>query len=110
MTLVKPTDIGGAASSAPLAGKYIINCPDPLNPTMIYSTEEISWNSWAPSIEHRLQIDIPFLQSRIQVKDLGVSGQYYWENARRFAIIFEGMDMDMPECYLSTGVLEPLTG
>ena len=30
MTLVKPTDIGGASSSAPLSGKYKINCPDPL--------------------------------------------------------------------------------
>ena len=30
MTLVKPTDIDGASSSAPLSGKYKINCPDPL--------------------------------------------------------------------------------
>lgn len=36
--------------------------------------------------------------------------QHYWNNARRFAIIFEGMDVDMPQCYLTSGVTEPLTG
>lgn len=35
ITVVRPTDIGGSASSAPLAGRYIINCPDPSNPLAI---------------------------------------------------------------------------
>ena len=55
MSLVLPTDVGGHASSAPLEGKYIINCPDPLNPTAIAQTKEISYGSWGPSIEHIIQ-------------------------------------------------------
>ena len=35
ITLVKPEEVGGAISSAPLQGRYIINCPDPLNPNTI---------------------------------------------------------------------------
>ena len=44
------------------------------------------------------------------MKDLAVKDQDYWENARRFAIIFDGMDVDMPQCYITTGINEPLTG
>lgn len=48
--------------------------------------------------------------SKVYVKDLGVKDQSYWDNARRFAIIFEGMDVDMPQCYITSGIDEPLTG
>ena len=110
MTLIKPTDLGGSASSAPLGGKYIINCEDPVNPGVIAKTREISWASWGPSIEHILMQDMPFLSSKIVVKDLGVKDQSYWENARRFAIIFEGMDVNMPQCYITSGIDDPMTG
>lgn len=110
LTLVKPTDIGGVASSAPLAGSYIINCPDPLNPAAILQTREIEWYHWDKTIEHILQQDIPFLSSKIIVDDRSVKNQDYWENARRFSITFEGMDVDMPQCYITTGINDPLTG
>ena len=110
MSMIKPTDMGGFSSSAPLAGNYIINCPDPLNPATIHQSREIGWGWWAPSIEHALQQDMPFLSSKILVEDMGVKDQWYWENARRFAIKFEGMDVDMPQCFLTTGISTPLTG
>jgi hypothetical protein len=110
MTLTKPTDQGGISSSSPLSGNYIINCPDPDNNAAILSTREIHWSSWGPSIEHALMQDIPFLSSKIVVKDLGVKGQSYWDNARRFAIIFEGMTKDMPQCYITTGINSPMAG
>ena len=51
ITLVKPTDLGGLSSSAPLAGRYIINCPDPSNPSVIAKTSELRFGDWAPKIE-----------------------------------------------------------
>ena len=110
ISLVKPTEVGGSASSAPLTGNYRVNCPDPLNPSAIAHTEDIAWYSWAPSIQHRLEMDIPFLTGRVRVEDLNVRGQHYWENARRFALIFEDMDVDMPQCYITTGIDAPLEG
>jgi hypothetical protein len=55
-------------------------------------------------------MDIPFLTGRVRVEDLNVRGQRYWENARRFALIFEDMDVDMPQCYITTGIEAPLEG
>ena len=108
MTLIKPTDLGGSYSSIPVGGNYIINCEDPLNPGVIAKTGEIGWNWWGPSIEHKIMQDIPFLSSKIHVKDLTVRGQsWYLENGKRFAIIFDGMDVDMPQCFITSGINEP---
>ena len=110
LTLVKPTDLGGTPSSAPLRGNYVINCPDPSNPAAIFPTREIRYDQGAITIEHVLQKDIPFLPNKVRVKDLRVKGEPYKDNARRFAIVFEGMDVDMPQCYLTPGASVPLSG
>ena len=44
--LVKPTEVGGHASSAPLSGNFRVNCPDPLNPSAIAQTEDLSYDTW----------------------------------------------------------------
>ena len=67
ITLVKPTDVGGAASSAPLSGSYRINCPDPLNPAAIVTTEDIEYRSWFLTIQHKIERNIPFLAGRVRV-------------------------------------------
>ena len=54
--------------------------------------------------------DTPFLSSKIVIKDLGVKDQSYWGNSRRFSIIFEDMDVDIPQCFLTTGIDDPMTG
>jgi hypothetical protein len=110
ISLVKPTEVGGSPSSAPLSGNFRINCPDPLNPSAIAQTEDISWAWSYVSIHHEIERRIPFLAGRMRVAHLNVRGQSYYENARRFALIFEDMDVDMPQCYLTTGVEEPLGG
>jgi hypothetical protein len=112
LTLVLPTDLGGSASSAPLGGSYVIKCgdPDPANAGVVHQTREIKYNTWKASIEHILQQDMPFLSSKIIVEDLGVKDQSYWENARRFAIVFEGMDANMPQCELVSAINDPITG
>ena len=49
--------------------------------------------------------------SKIHIKDLTVRGQSnYYENGRRFAIIFDGVDVDMPQCYISSSINDPLIG
>ena len=72
MTLIKPTELGGIIGSLPLGGKYNINCPDPTNPLVIVTTGDIGWNWWGASVEHKLMQDIPFLSSKIYIKDLTV--------------------------------------
>lgn len=72
ITVVRPTDIGGSLSTAPLAGSYILNCPDPSNPLAIAQTREIAFNDWAPGIQVIIDEDIPFLAGRVVVKDLSV--------------------------------------
>ena len=72
--LKKPTDLGGLASSAPLEGKYILNCPDPIDPAVIHQTREINHMDWGPGIEQYIDKDIPFLASKTSVQDLGVTG------------------------------------
>ena len=110
VTVVKPTDVGGALGTAPLGGSYIINCPDPGNPLAIAQTTEIQWHEWAPGIEIAINENIPFLAGRVNVKDLHVPNQHYWENARRFSITFSGLEVDAPQCYATSGVTTPITG
>jgi len=110
ISVVRPTDIGGALGTAPLSGSYILNCPDPANPLMIHQTPEIKFNDWGPGIETKINENIPFLAGRVTVKDLGVPDQYYWENARRFALTFSGAEFDVPQCYATSGVIDPMTG
>lgn len=78
ISVIRPNDIGGQASSAPLDGSYIITCSDPANPTDSKSTREIIYYEWGPGIEHIIYEDIPFLASKVTVKDLGVPNQSYW--------------------------------
>lgn len=110
ITIVKPTEVGGSPSSAPLSGNFRVNCPDPLNPSAVAVTDDISFNYWNIGIQGMIEASMPFLRDRIRVIDMNVYGQRYRENARKLAIVFEGMDIDMPQCYLTSGVEEPISG
>ena len=112
ITLVKPTEVGGSASSAPLTGNFRVNCPDPLNPSAVAVTDDIPFGYWEVGIAHKIEAGIPFLNGRIRVVNMNVHGHptHYFGNARKFAIIFEDMDVDMPQCYLTNGVEEPIAG
>ena len=96
LSLVRPTDDGGFASSDPLSGNYRINCPHPADPAVIEFTREIKYDTNSITIEHILQKDISFLPNKVRVKGMKVKGQKYIQNARRFGIVFEGMQEDMP--------------
>ena len=112
ITLVKPTEVGGSASSAPLTGNFRVNCPDPLNPSAVAVTDDIPFGYWEVGIAHKIEAGIPFLNGRIRVVNMNVHGHptHYRGNARKLAIIFEDMDVDMPQCYLTNGVEEPIAG
>ena len=110
LSLVRPTESGGFSSSDPLRGNYVINCPHPDQPSVIEKTREIKYDTNSITIEHILQKDISFLANKVRVKGMRVKGQKYIDNARRFGIVFEGMQEDMPQCFLTSGTDDPLTG
>ena len=66
-TLVKPTEVGGSASSAPLKGNFRVNCPDPLNPSAVAVTDDIPFNHWDVGILSTIEAGIPFLNGRVRV-------------------------------------------
>lgn len=107
MTL--PTDPSGSASTAPLTGSFIINCPDPSNPSAIAQSRELEWWRGERDIERYLSEDIPFLASRVYVRGIWTENGYF-QNARKFAIQFLGIHQDMPQCFLSSGQTDPLEG
>ena len=38
------------------------------------------------------------------------SGEQYFENGRRFTILFREVDLDSPQCTITSSIPEPLTG
>ena len=67
ITLVKPTEVGGSASSAPLSGNFRVNCPDPLNTSAVAVTEDIPFNHWDLGIQSKMEAAMPFFNGRIRV-------------------------------------------
>ena len=43
---------------------------------------------------------IPFAAGRVWVREIGDSDEPYWQNRRRFNVLFQGVEHDVPQCYL----------
>ena len=55
-----------------------------------------------------MQLFIPHLQFKMHVRNL--YDYQYRENGVTFAVIFDGYHGDVPECTISSGVNNPMTG
>jgi len=110
ISLITPTDVGGLSSTAPLEGSFIIECPHPDNVLATVSTPELDIKRWTPGVEYEISKSIPFLASKIYLREMKVKDQDYWENARKFAITFVDLEQDVPQCTIKSGVITPMTG
>lgn len=97
-------------SSAPLAGKFTLNCPDPSNPLVIYSTEPMNYDISISSLQNRIDSDIANLIGKVEVKAFKRANEEYYENGRRFTIMFREVEEDTPQCTIASDIAEPLTG
>ena len=70
ISIIKPTETekGGIQSSPPLGGKYIVNCPNPDNPSEIAKSRELDFNRWYGGLQWDLDQDFPWLSSRIWIR------------------------------------------
>lgn len=110
ITVVTPQETG-VMSSPPLAGYWNFNCPDPSNPALIYTTENIPWYDSFAAIQNHIDATMPFLASKVWVKLAdSEDNQWYYENQRNFYIVADGLDQDLPQCYITSSADAPLTG
>jgi hypothetical protein len=103
---------GSQLSSPPLRGNVIFNCPDPLTGE-VWKSNEMGWATWEGSLEFDLARDIPHLASAVRVWDLydsEYSHVHYRDNAVAWMISFQDYEGDVPQCYLTSGSNNPLTG
>ena len=110
ITISTPQELGNM-SSAPLDGYFVINCPDPANSAVIYSTSDIGpWES-VEVIQLRIDDKIPYLASKVTVRELpSEDDEDYWQNQVNFLILFRDVEFDVPQCFLSKSDSIPLTG
>lgn len=93
-------------SSEPLQGSYVITCRN--SEQVEFKTREIGYQESAEMVNLYLQLDVPFLQLKVLVRD---SLAYkYIENGISLAIVFLGFQKDQPSCEISSGTQDPITG
>jgi len=93
-------------SSTPLGGKFQIQCTDFEGND--FTSIEMSYNHWTQGIDKDVQRSIPFLAFNIYVRDLW--DYSYRENGVTFAVIFDGIEGQIPLCSIENGANTPMTG
>ena len=84
----------------------MITCPD--SQGNLYETGEFKYTESTNGLDFWMQLYIPHLQFKMQVRNLWEYS--YRENGVAFAVIFDGVHEDVPECTISSGVNDPMTG
>lgn len=93
-------------SSTPLGGKFRIQCTD--FDGNDWTTGDIGYGHWVQGIDKVIQQKMPFLAFRTHTRELY---EYdYRENGVAFAVVFEGVEGQIPECSLLDGDSAALTG
>ena len=93
-------------STEPLSGSFKITCPDANGFEL--STREFDITHWVEGIDYYMQLEIPFTQFKIQVRNMHEIE--YRQNGIQLAIIFQDYHDDAPECRLESGTDTPLEG
>jgi hypothetical protein len=111
--IVKPSDEGGIASSAPLTGKFTIQCKDTFEKTHI--SPIMNFDQWDEGVRVAF-LSMPYLRGKVRVYAPNGGPEslawpyYYSENGKHFIAIFEGFDSNPPKCDIVSDSTTPLTG
>jgi hypothetical protein len=110
-----PYGASGITSSKPLAGSYIIKCPDPNG--KVFQTRPQAYNvKSADLIQQDFDEDIGWLRGRVtihQSKNGLIADEFkfnYPENGINLFLIFEGLDFNPPQCTIESDSNNPITG
>lgn len=113
VTVVPPYQ-GGIPSSKPLAGSFIIKCPDPNG--KVFQTRPQAVSAKVESIQSDFEEDISWLRGKVRVQrsyDGNLENAYMFnhpENGVNLFLIFDGLNFNPPQCTLDSDINNPLTG
>ena len=93
-------------SSSTLTGSYQITCRD--SSQVEFVSREINFDQTADMVNLYLQLDVPFFQFKILVRE--THAYDYKQNGVSLAIVFLDLKQDVPQCEISSGVEDPIMG
>lgn len=113
--IVKPSDtaLGGIQSSAPLSGKFTIQCKDKND--VLHTSAIMNYDQWDEGIRVTF-FNMPYLRGKVRVyapnggPESRAWPYYYSENGKYFIAIFDGFNENVPKCDIVSDTTNPLTG
>lgn len=113
VTVVPPYN-GGIPGSLPLAGSYVIKCPDPNG--KVFKTRPQVFSRGAMEIQADFDEDISWLRGKVTIQD-SIDGTLannflynYKENGVNLFLTFDGLHSNPPQCTIESDTTSPLTG
>lgn len=113
ITVQKPSDAGGIASSPPMSGKFTIQCQDKAG--TVHTSQVIDYNQWDEGIRVQF-LNTPFLRGKVRIQEIWGGGESagwpyaYRENGKHLLAIFDGFNENPPLCNLVTDTTNPIVG
>ena len=89
-----------------MSGSYQIKCRD--SSQVEFVTREISFDESADKVNLYLQLEVPFLQFKVLVRE--TYAYDYKENGVSLAIVFLDLKQDVPQCEIYSGTDDPIIG
>ena len=117
IAIVKPSDTsnGGIQSSAPLRGKFTIQCQDKDNENTLHVSPIMPYDIWDEGIRVAFY-NMPYLRGKVRVYSTfggpeSLGWPYVWsDNGKSVIAVFDGFNENTPKCDIVSDTASPLTG
>ena len=117
IVIVKPSDTsnGGIQSSAPLRGKFTIQCQDKDNENTLHVSPIMPYDIWDEGIRVAF-FNMPYLRGKVRVYSTfggpeSLGWPYVWsDNGKSVIAVFDGFNENTPKCDIVSDTASPLTG